>query len=496
MEQDNLIKSYYMAMLKCLSYVFVMVGVVTVLPAFMTFFYRDEEPYMWCFVFPGILYIFIGYFIHLCTEGYAVTNLKRNGGSLMVLLLWIVSILLGAIPFVLTKQYTFVQALFESTSGFTTTGFTVTDVANAPHIVLMYRSLLHLLGGVGLVLILSLILSKTFGMQFYMAEGHLDRLAPSLRNSARVIILIYLGFIIGGTILFIIFGMPAFDAVNHAISAVSTGGFSTKVESIGYWHSVPIDVTAVVLMIMGATNFMTSMLILKGKFRDALLNDETLITIFLIAIVSPIVIVQLLVNGVCQNTLSAIDNGIFQVVSLLTTTGLSTINDFLPNVTFAMAPILLLMIVGGNSGSTAGGIKAYRAAFGLKSIFYDARSEIEAGRIHRARFVYRFGKQDNIDATEQSKNHTYIVMYLLLGLLGTFGLTLCGYTFQASLIESFSALGTVGLSIGIVGPDMSNFAMFIIILEMIIARLEIYIVILGGARIVADIKELVAKMKK
>ena len=86
MEQDNLIKSYYMAMLKCLSYVFVMVGVVTVLPAFMTFFYRDEEPYMWCFVFPGILYIFIGYFIHLCTEAYAqgsidVARLKLYGGD-------------------------------------------------------------------------------------------------------------------------------------------------------------------------------------------------------------------------------------------------------------------------------------------------------------------------------------------------------------------------------------------------------------------------------
>lgn len=496
MEQDNLLKSYYMAMLRCLSYVFVMVGVVTVLPAFLVFFYRDEMPLMWCFVFPGILYIFVGYFIRLCTEGYRVTNFKRNSGSLLVLVLWLVSILLGAIPFALTRDYSFLQALFESTSGFTTTGFTVTDVANAPHVILMYRSLLHLVGGVGLVLILSLALSKTFGMQLFTAEGHLDRLAPSLRNSARVIILIYLGLITGGTILFVLFGMEPFDAINQAIAAVSTGGFSTKVESFGYWHSVPIDITAIVLMMMGATNFMTTMLVLKGKFREALRNDETLITIFLIAVTAPIMIVQLLVNGVCQNTLSAIDNGIFQVVAIITTTGMTTIDNFIPQLTFAMVPVILLMIIGGNSGSTAGGIKVYRAAFAIKSMFYDARSEIESGRIHRPRYMYRYGKQDNIDTNQQSKNSTYIVMYLLIVLLGAFGLTLCGYDFYDSLFESFSALGQVGLSSGIVGPNMGNPAMIIIIMEMILARLEIYIVILGGARLVADVKEVVTKVKK
>ncbi len=493
METNSLTKSYYMGILKCLSYAIIMVGVVAILPVSLVAFYPEEVYQMKCFVYPGVICIFLGYLIHFFVGQFSIDEFKRNGGSLLVILVWIVSIFLGAFPLYLTGDYSFSGALFESTSGFTTTGFTITDVENTTHMILLYRSLLHLLGGVGLVLILSLIVSRIFNMQLFKAEGHTDSIEPSVAHSARMIIIIYLGLIISGTILYCIFGMPLFDAVNHAISAVSTGGFSTKASSIGYWHSVPIDITTIVLMFLGATNFLVTISILRGRFGAVVKNSETRIFVLLMTIATPIVVVELLVNGICESVLSAIDNGIFQVVSIATTTGLSTVDEFLPSCGNAIIPIIILMMVGGNSGSTAGGIKAYRVALGIRSIYYDIRSEATSNKLHRGKYIYRYGKMDTIPDKAQLSNFSYIVLYLILGIAGACALMQCGYSFHESFVEFFSALGTVGMSIGIVTPDMSNATMWIIMIGMLVARLEIYVFVFGLYRIVDDIKDLFKK---
>lgn len=289
--------------------------------------------------------------------------------------------------------------------------------------------------------------------------------------------------------------MNPFDAINHSISAVATGGFSTKNDSIGYWHSVPIDITTIILMLLGSTNFMASLLLLRGKFRDFLSNCETKVTAFLIAVVTPITVVMMLTEGICPNTLSAIDNALFQVVSIISTTGLSTINDFLPRASYALVPLIILMFVGGHSGSTAGGIKANRVALAARSLFYDARDQISRKRVIFPRKINRFGKEETITDSEQSQNYTYVLIYMLIGFAGTFGLMLCGNNFTDSFVEFFSALGTVGLSIGIANPEMSNPEMWIIIIGMLIARLEVYIIIFAVARIIADIKELFSDIR-
>lgn len=479
-----------------LAYAIIMLGVIMLIPLLILPFYPWETNQIPCFAVPGVLSIFTGYLIKLFTGTDYSMTLKRHSGSLIVLLIWIVSILIGAVPFVMTGKYTFTQAVFEATSGFTTTGFTVTNVEEASHLILLYRSVLHLFGGVGLILILSSVLSNVYGMQIFNAEGHTDKLTPSLLHSARTIVFIYFGFIIGGTISYIIFGMDPFDAINHSISAVATGGFSTKNDSIGYWHSVPIDITTIVLMLLGSTNFMASLLLIRGKFREFFSNAETRVTAFLIAIVTPITVVMMLTEGICPNILSAIDNALFQVVSIISTTGLSTVNDFLPRASYALIPLLIITFVGGQSGSTAGGIKAIRTALAARSLFYDVRDQLSPKHVIYPRKINRFGKEETITSDEQSQNYTYILIYMLIGLLGSFGLMLCGNNFTDSFVEFFSALGTVGLSIGISNPEMSNPEMWIIIVGMLIARLEVYIIIFAVARIITDVKEFISGVRK
>jgi len=153
-------------------------------------------------------------------------------------------------------------------SGWTTTGLSVIDVANAPKIFLIFRSIIQFFGGVGIVLIVVSALSESFGMTLFASEGHNDKLLPNIAKSARLILKIYSGYFIAGTLLYITFGMPIFDAVNHSMAALSTGGFSTETLSIGAYNSLAIELVTVILMLLGSTNFYANMILVQGKFRD------------------------------------------------------------------------------------------------------------------------------------------------------------------------------------------------------------------------------------
>jgi len=416
--------------------------------------------------------------------------LKRNEGSFIVLLIWIVSILIGATPFLLTGEYGFTEAIFETTSGFTTTGLTITDVTHATHLLLLYRSTLHLFGGVGLVLILSTILSESFGMQLFTAEGHNDVVAPGLTNCARTILSICLSMILSGTLLYILFGMSPFDAINHSISAVATGGFSTQADSIGHYHSIPIDIITMVLMIMGATNFMASLMLFRGKWKEYLCHAETIVLLSLIAFFTPIVTVLLLVGNVSDSVSSAFIDALFQVVSSVTTTGLSTMDSTWLTQGAALIPALILMFIGGNTGSTAGGFKSYRFALAVKELKWTFQDMLDSSHVHRPKQIRRFGNLVAVSEKERQENHTFFFLYLGIMVLGTFGLMLCGFSFRDSLYEFLSALSTNGISIGVTARGMPTASMWILIVGMLIARLEVYIIPLGLYRFGADITEL------
>ncbi len=489
-QNETEMKSLYQTILSCLSYDLVLLGIIIMVPVAILPFYPEERSYAHSFILPGVLSILVGYLFMILTKGTTSRTLKRNEGSFIVLLIWVVSILVGSTPFLLTGGYTFSQAVFETTSGFTTSGFTMTDVIQASHLLLLYRSTLHLFGGVGLILILSTVLSEVYGMQLFTAEGHNDVVAPSLLHSARTILTIYMSMILSGTILYILFGMSPFDAINHSISAVATGGFSTQADSIGHYNSVPIDIITMILMIMGATNFMSSLMLIRGKFKEFFCHAETLVMTCLIVFFTPIVSVIFIVNHISEDTLHAIDDAAFQVVSSVTTTGLSTVDSTWLTIGASMVPALVLMLVGGNTGSTAGGAKSYRFAMAVKEVYWTFQDLIDTGHLHRQREILRYGYRVSVSPKEQQENNSFLFLYFNIALLGTLGLTACGYDFRDSFYEFISALSTTGISIGLVSRDMPIPAMWIITLGMLIARLEVYIIPLGMYRFGADMAEL------
>ena len=284
--------------------------------------------------------------------------------------------------------------------------------------------------------------------------------------------------------------MPLFDAVNYSISAVATGGFSIHADSIGHYQSVPIDLITMLLMLLGATNFMASSMLFHGRIRDFFTHIEVRCVAVLLAIAGPVGAVQLVVDHVSPSVLMAIDQSFFQMISILTTTGLTNVDDYLHVCGFAIVPAIVLMFVGGNTDSTAGGLKAFRFALGAKSLYWDFRDALRSERTVSPRKIRRFGVEQTVSRPETSRNYAYLIAYFTIACLGTFLLMLCGYSVQDSFIEFVSALGTVGLSVGVTAATASAPTLWILTVAMLIARLEIFVFLFGLARIAANIRDI------
>lgn len=470
-----------------LGIVTMLVGFINLLPLLTLFAYKQEVSNAKYFIIPGTIAVLVGYLFTFFVKGKEKGKLHKNQDAIIVVSSWIIAIFVSALPFVLTGNYNFTQAIFETTSGFSTTGLSVVDVGTAPKIFLMHRSIILFFGGIGLVLVMMSVLSDTYGMRLYTAEGHSDKLMPNLIKSARVIIAIYAGYILSGTILYVIFGMSIFDALNHSIAAVSTGGFSTKPESIGFYNSLPIEIITIVLMLLGCTNFLVHLFLIKGKFKEFFNHCEVKFMVFLIGVVTPIMTV-LLLYGFVDNVPQGIRVAVFQAVSALTTTGFQTVPTFTTWSSPLLLLIIILQLIGGGAGSTAGGIKQFRVYIVLKDMWWRIRQKFAHKRIIRVNKIERFGQKEIVDDKFKLEINAFIVLYLSIFLIGTFIFTLFGYSIEESMFEFSSAISTVGLSMGITGYDAHPIILWTASIGMFVGRLEIYIIFLGLIRLLSDIK--------
>lgn len=462
-------------------------GFVILLPLFTLFFFPEEFNMANCFIVPGVMMILIGYLTNLLLFPKRKERLKKNDEAVIVFLGWLSVIIAGALPFVLSGEYSFSQSVFEAASGFSTTGLSVVNADVAPKIFLMYRSIMLFSGGIGLVLIVTSILPDIYSMRLHTAEGHSELMMPNLAHSVRTVILIYAGYATAGTVLYNLCGMGLFDSLNHSMSAISTGGFSTKSASIGYYNDPRIELVTEILMILGATGFLVHLLLLKGKFKILFKHCEILLTVLLISLCTP-VCAFLILDGVSGNWSLAVRQSLFQVISALTTTGFQTVSSF----ETASPPLIfiftLLMLIGGGAGSTAGGIKQFRICIMLKQIWWNIQLKFGDRHIVRINKIERMGVRQIISPENLNEINVFAVIYILIFLLGSFILMLCGNSIGDSMFEFASVLGTVGFSAGLTSSSASNVVLWTSSIGMILGRLEIFVILMAVIRIKNGIK--------
>jgi trk system potassium uptake protein len=458
-----------------------LVGLLVAVPLIVLPFYTEELIYALSFIIPAIGSIFGGAII--CFAGKHDDSVHEwqsamHRSSLTVLFAWGWGVLIGALPFILSGQLAITQAMFEAVSGWTTTGLSVMDVRQTPQIFLFHRSFMQFCGGLGFVMMIVMVIQDKQSMNLYSAEGHPDKLMPNLKKTAQTIFFMYNGFLVIGTVAYCIAGMSIFDSICHAMCALSTGGFSTKLNSIGEYKSLPIEIITIILMLIGTTNFAVLLLLTKRKWKQVIRVSEVRFMFTLLLIFVPLTAMSLS-KGLGMSMGEGLRRAFFDVVSALSTTGYSTMS-YATWPPFAIGILILMMLIGGGIGSTAGGLKMSRVYLMLRITWQNIRKRLLPTRNIEAPYYTKAQGKTAIDHTLVADTTGFVFCYLILFIIGTLLITLtAGCTLTEAMFEFASALGTVGLSIGLTIPTTDAGTLIVEMCGMILGRLEIFIVLIG-----------------
>ena len=469
-------------------------GLALLLPLSLLPIYRSEVNEIWFFIIPSIIAFGFGYGMRSVMGSGEEATLTLHEGGVIVLLAWFGAAIISAIPFILSGKLNFTQAMFESVSGLTTTGLSVVDVTETSNMFLLWRSLMQFIGGAGLAVIMLSAIIGPHGLGLYHAEARSDKLLPNVARSTKLIMVIYIGYITSGTILYIIAGMPWFDAINHSISAVSTGGFSTNPDSIGAYDSVSIELITIILMLMGTTNFAAHYVLLKGELKKFFQIGEIRFMFLTLAIAIPAAFYFFLYK-LYGSLGKGIRVAVFELTSALTTTGYSTVGYDDWN-SFTIFILILLMIIGGGAGSTAGGLKQYRVYIMLKSLVWNIKGYLLPQNVVRQNYVIRPEGKYYVSENHALDISIFAMLYMMTFVVGVLVMLAHGSSFQDSIFEYASTLGTVGLSVGVTAPDLPGVVLWTQIAGMMLGRLEFLVVFFAGLKMIRDLRMILKRNPK
>ena len=455
-----------------------------------------QEAAKWGILNAGVITIFIGLLLYFLNKPDN-KNIQKKEGYLIVTLGWLTLSFTGMLPYLLSGVIpNFTNAFFETISGYSTTGSSIlTDIESMPKGILFWRSATHWIGGMGIIVLTVAILPMLGigGMQLFMAEApgpSADKLHPRITDTAKRLYLIYFILTLLEFLLLKIAGMSWFDAINHAMATVSTGGFSTKNESIAHWNGMPaIQYIILVFMLIAGTNFVLTYFALKGKIQKVFKSEEFKYYLFGIIGISLIVAASIYFfqDPNLQTTVahpkiygeaeSAFRHAIFQVTSIITTTGFVTA-DFTMWSFFASGIFFALFFTGGSAGSTSGGIKIVRHIIMLKNSFLEFKKSLHPNAIIPVRYN---GKAVNQNIVFNILS--FFILYMSIFIIGTVIMTFLGLDIKSALGATASSLGNIGPAIGSVSP-VNNFshlsigAKWFCSFLMLIGRLELFTVLI------------------
>lgn len=395
---------------------------------------------------------------------------------------WFFLALFGAFPYLITQTIPdFTNAFFESMSGFTTTGASIlTDIESMPKSILFWRSLTHWIGGMGIIVLVLAIMpfQQVSFKQMFHSEASVvveEKVSYRIRYIARHVWIIYIGLTGAETLLLWFGGMSLFDAVCHSFATIATGGFSTKNDSINSFSPF-IQYVITIFMILSGINFVLHIFIRKGKFKQAFQNEE--LRFYLKIIATTGILIGLSLHFLRDMGWEpAFRHAFFNVASIITATGFATI-DYLQWPSHAIMLIAFLMFVGACAGSTGGGVKVIRNLFVVKKIGQIFRQTCNPNAVCEIKY-----NQKVINTSQINSIITFVLLYYLVILVGTFFLHTTGLDFATSFGASITTLGGIGPGFGTVGPvanyfHLSDVAKMFLSFNMLAGRLEIFAVLI------------------
>lgn len=447
-------------------------SVLLLLPALVALIYREES--CGSFILVAAALAVLSFFM---TKKPKDMKIYAKEGFVAVALAWLSWSAFGALPFVLTGAIPhFVDAFFETVSGFTTTGSTIlTDIESLPKSINFWRCLTHWIGGMGvLVFVMAVIPLSGKGAMFLMRAEMpgptCDKLVPKARSTAKILYSMYLVLSAVEVILLLAGGMSFYEAVIHTFSTAGTGGFSDKNTSVAAFDSAYIDGVITVFMLLFGVNFNLFFLILMKHFKDVWKNEE--LRTYLGIIAAAIALITLNISHLYEAPLKAFRYAAFQVVSVITTTGFVTANfELWPE--FSKVILLLLMLVGACAGSTGGGMKVSRILILMKTVGAEIRQILHPKSVNVVKLDGRRVAKESIHGV-----YVYVICYIIVMVSSVLLITVDNLDFTTNFTAVLSAISNVGPGLARVGPveNFSHFSAFsklVLSLDMLVGRLEI-----------------------
>ena len=398
-------------------------------------------------------------------------------GFVTVALCWIVFSIFGALPFVFSGEIPhFTDALFETVSGFTTTGASVvSDVEALSHCTLFWRSFTHWIGGMGVLVFLLAILPLAGGSQMYLMQAEspgpsVGKLVPKTRHTALILYALYILLSVVEFILLLCGGMSAFDAVNTTFATAGTGGFGIRNSSMADFSPYIQWVVAVFMMLFGI-NFNLYFLVLIGRGRQALRSEELRTYLGVIAAATLCIVLNTRTAGMRLG--DTVRHAFFQVSSIITTTGFATCDfDLWPSLSKCV--LILLMLVGACAGSTGGGIKISRVLILIKRAGEELHKFIFPNSVTKIRLEKKILDREVIHTTS-----AFLIVYVFIFAVSTLLVSIEGHDLETCFTAVAATFNNIGPGLSIVGPTrnfgfFSDFTKYVLIFDMLAGRLELF----------------------
>lgn len=512
----------------------VLEGVVTIFPLAILLFYPGEWMCYLDFLVPGLSAMALGFLLVLLfLVGRKKGRLAKHEDSVLLVLIWLSAFAIGALPFYLTGVpslnggdsnmslgMSYTESFFEATSGYTTNGMSLVpssmylvgvDSVDYPcsHIFLFHRAFMQFTGGVGLVLLVTSLISSDNSFKLFFAEGHNDRLLPNASRNAKLIFGIYSAWVAFGTLALWLAGMAPFDAFCFSVASLATGGFSSREGSLTYFASesyegnmlykgniYAMEAVTCLLMLAGAMNFVLHTFLLKGKWKDFFKDIEIKVVIFILIVCTLLGALATYLDASVykESYLTAYygSEGIsfwqslrysfFSMVTSISTTGHVNYSDVRMLGHFAVFLSILVMSVGGGMGSTAGGLKQFRVGILAKELRFKIKNDATSDRLLKPNTYYRLGQEERVEEDVLHEAIDYSSLYLVFLFVGSLSLLLLqDLDIEESIYMWSTSITSQGVSIiSFTGYKAAHSLVqydslvWILSFAMFIGRLEIY----------------------
>ena len=449
----------------------------------LCFAYYYQEPIL-PLLFSSLITIGIGTVLKLTTISSKNAEIRKRDGYLIVTMGWLSMAIFGTLPYLMTGAIPSVtNAFFETMSGLSTTGASILDnIEEMPRAILFWRSLTQWIGGMGIIVLTIAILPMLGigGMELFVAEAPgptKDKIHPRIKETAKRLWVIYVALTSIQTVLYLFAGLSFYDAINHALTTNSTGGFSTYQDSIAFFNSPIVEYITILFMFLAGTNFTLLYFGIKGKFKNILSNDDfrwyLSAVLGLVILITPIVYTQI---G-DQSFLGTFRSVLFQVVSIITTTGFASA-DFTTWGSLVTFIFFLLLFSGASAGSTSGGIKIVRIIVLMKNGFLEFKRRLHPNAVIQVQL-----NNQPVSNLIIYNLLAFIFLYLFIFTIGSMVMTGLDVPFMEAVSSVATSLGNVGPGIGELGPSHSfsqvpTAGKWVLSFLMLFGRLELFTVAL------------------